>query len=72
MGTKRLAIATLGGGIVMYAVGYLIWDIAFAEFFALSGSAKVARETALIWPQILGTFSLACLLYTSPSPRDRG
>jgi len=62
MCTKRLAIATLGGGIVMYAVGYLIWDIAFAEFFASSGSAKVARETAFIWPQILGTFSLAALV----------
>ena len=62
MCTKRLAIATLVGGIVMYAVGYLIWDIAFAEFFASSGSDKVARETAFIWPQILGTFSLAALV----------
>ena len=62
MCTKRLAIATLVGGSVMYAVGYLIWDIAFAEFFASNGSDKVARETALIWPQILGTFSLAALV----------
>lgn len=64
MKTKRLVIGTLAGGIVMYLVGYLIWDLVFADFFAANaGSATgVDREGILIWAVVLGTFSLAALV----------
>ena len=64
MGTKRLVIGTLAGGIAMYLVGYLIWGVAFVGFFAANaGSATdMARESRLVWAVVLGTFSLAALV----------
>jgi hypothetical protein len=64
MDTKRFVIGTLVGGITMYLVGYLIWGLAFAEFFAANvGSATgVARESSLVWALVLGTFSLGALV----------
>ena len=49
MGIKRFVIGTLVGGITMYVVGYLIWELAFATFFAANvGSATgVARDANL-------------------------
>ncbi len=64
MDTKRFVIGTLAGGITMYLVGYLIWALAFADFFAANaGSATgVARETGLVWAVVLGHLSLAALV----------
>ena len=64
MDTKQLMIGTLVGGITMYLVGYLIWDLAFAGFFAANaGSATgVVRDPQLIWAVVLGTLSLAALI----------
>ena len=40
MDTKRFVIGTPVGGITMYLVGHLIWELAFAGFFAANaGSA---------------------------------
>ncbi len=64
MDTKRFVIGTLVGGITMQLVGYLIWVVALADFFAANaGSATgVERETDLVWAIALGTFSLAALV----------
>ncbi len=64
MDTKRLMIGTLVGGITMYLVGYLIWDLALADFFAANaGSATgVDRDAQLVWAVVLGTLSLAALV----------
>jgi hypothetical protein len=64
MDTKRLVIGTLAGGITMYVLGYLIWGLAFAGFFAANaGSATgVDRETGLVWAVALGNLSLAALV----------
>ena len=64
MDTKRFVIGTVAGGITMFAVGYLIWRLAFAGFFAANvGSATgVARETPLIWASVLGHLALAALV----------
>jgi hypothetical protein len=64
MDTKRLVIGTVVGGITMYVLGYLIWTLAFANFFAANaGSATgVGREANLIWAVALGTLSLAALV----------
>ena len=51
MDTKKFLLGTLAGGIVMYLTGYVIWDMAFAGFFAANiGSATgVARDAQLFW-----------------------
>ncbi len=65
MDTKRLAIGTLVGGITLHVVGYLIWGVLFADFFAANaGSATgVPRDQRLQWAIAVGNLSFA-LLYT--------
>ena len=64
MDTKRLIIGTIVGGIVLYILGYVIWELVFADFFAANaGSATgVYRDNPVIWAVALGTLSYAALL----------
>ena len=64
MDTKRLVIGTLIGGITLHLLGQLIWDVAFAGFFAANaGSATgVFRDSNLIWAVAVGNLSQAALL----------
>jgi hypothetical protein len=64
MDTKRLAVGTLVGGIVLYVVGYLIFTMAFADFYAANaGSATgVDREEQLIWAVALASLAYAALI----------
>ena len=64
MDIKRLIIGTVVGAITLYILGYVIWELAFADFFAANrGSATgVGRDTQVIWALALGTLSYAVLL----------
>ena len=64
MNTKRIVMGTLVGGIVLYATGYLIFDLAFGNFYPANvGSATgVYRDTALMWADVLGCMSYAALI----------
>ncbi len=64
MDIKRLIIGTVVGAITLYILGYAIWELAFANFFAANaGSATgVERDTQVIWAVALGTVSYAALL----------
>ena len=44
MDTKRLAIGAVDGGIAMFVVGYLFWNILFDYYAALLDAAGIARE----------------------------
>ena len=64
MDIKRLIIGTVVGGITLYILGYVIWDMLFAEFYAANaGSATgVVKDPQAIWALALGTLSYAALL----------
>ena len=64
MDSKRLVTGTLAGGVAAFVLGYLIFDLAFAQFYAANiGSATgVARESQLVWAVILGSLSYAALI----------
>ena len=64
MDIKRVMTGTLVGGIILYAVGYLVFDLAFGEFYAANtGSATgVERDPQLVWAVALGTLSYAALV----------
>jgi hypothetical protein len=64
MDAKRLVTGTLVGGITMWAVGYLIFGLAMASFYAANaGSATgLARDSQILWAVGLGTFALAALV----------
>jgi hypothetical protein len=61
---KRFIIGTVVGAITLYILGYLIWELAFADFFAANtGSATgVVKDPQVIWALALGTLSYAALL----------
>jgi len=64
MDTKRFLAGTIVGGIVLYAVGYLIFTMAFANFYAANaGSAMgVDRPEQLLWAMLLGNLGYAALI----------
>lgn len=64
MDTKRFGIATLVGGIVLFAVGYVIFNVIFASFYAANaGSATgVDRTTQIQWAMAVGNLAYAALI----------
>lgn len=73
MDTKRLAVGTLVGGITLHVVGYLIWGVLFAEFFAANvGSATgVSREQRVFWAIAVGNLAFGALLTLAIMSRAR-
>ena len=64
MDTKRFGVATLVGGIVLFAVGYLIFNVMFASFYAANiGSATgVDRTSQIQWAVGVGNLAYAALI----------
>jgi hypothetical protein len=64
MGTGRFAAGTLVGGIVLLGVGYLIFNVAFASFYAANaGSATgVDRVPQLLWAVAVGSLAYGALI----------
>ena len=64
MDIKRFIIGTVVGAITLYILGYVMFDLAFADFFAANaGSATgVWKDPQVIWAIALGTLSYAALI----------
>jgi len=64
MNIKRLSIGAVVGGVVIYGLGILIWQMLFADFFeANRGSAMgVDREMPILWASALGALLYADLI----------
>ena len=62
MDTKRLVIGTIVGAVMMRLVGYLIFDVAAAGFYAADAVAGTFRDAYLEWAIALGNLSLAALV----------
>ena len=64
MDMKRFAIGTIVGGITMYALGYLIFSVAFGPYYAanVGAATNVMREPTLEWASALGGLAFGALL----------
>ena len=64
MDIKRFIIGTVVGGIALYILGYVMFDLAFADFFAANaGSATgVWKDPQVMWAIAVGTLSYAALI----------
>jgi hypothetical protein len=61
--TKRLVVGALIGGIALQLGGYLIFDVAVADFYAANRSPQLLiRETPLRWAAAAGDFFMAALI----------
>ena len=64
MNTKRLVIGTVVGTVILYLLGYLIWEQAFADFFAAERSMRegLTKDPSVLWASVAGSVSYALLL----------
>jgi hypothetical protein len=64
MDAKRSLTGVLVGAIVLYATGYLIFDLAFANFYRTNvGSATgVDRGGQLVWAMLVANLAYAALI----------
>jgi len=64
MDTKRILIGTIVGTIVLYALGYVMFDNAFASFYVANRAApeSVYRDPALQWANVLASVPYAVLI----------
>ena len=74
MDVKRVSIALVIGAAVLYATGYLIWDVLFSDFYAANaGSATgVNRDRQIVWAMSLANLGYACLIIFAMGSRVRG
>jgi len=64
MDMKRILIGTIVGTVVLYALGWLMFDNAFASFYAAYRAApeSVYRDPALQWANVLASVPYAVLI----------
>ena len=64
MSIQKLAIGSVVAAIVLYALGYVIWDILFLDYFAANAGAAGAglREDQVLWAILLGTLGYGALV----------
>jgi hypothetical protein len=64
MDAKRSLTGALVGGIVLYAAGYLIFDLAFENFYRANvGSATgVDRGGQLVWAMLVANLAYGALI----------
>lgn len=64
MDTKRFAVGTVVGGVVLFATGYLIFQMTFNGFYAANvGSATgVDRSTPIFWATAVANLAYAALV----------
>ena len=65
MDPKRFAVGTLVGGVVLYAVGYVIFTRAFADFYAANAGSATGVDRGvgeLFWPVALASLAYAALV----------
>jgi hypothetical protein len=64
MDVKRFLVGTIAGGVALYATGYLIFNVIFANFYAANvGSATgVDRSIQIQWAEALAGLAYAALI----------
>jgi hypothetical protein len=64
MNTKQWVVGTVVGAVVLFAVGYVIFELLLKDFYAAnSGSATgVYRDTQILWAVAVGALAYAALI----------
>lgn len=62
MDAKRFVTGTVVGGVVLFATGYVIFNMLLAGFYAANSAAGVDREMPIIWAAIVASFAYAALV----------
>jgi hypothetical protein len=62
MDAKRFVTGTVVGGIVLFATGYVIFQVVFAEFYRANGVSGADREMPIMWATVVASLTYAALI----------
>jgi len=64
MNTKQWVVGTVGGAVVLMAVGYVIFEVLLKDFYAANGGTAtgVNREAQIVWAVAVGALAYAALI----------
>jgi hypothetical protein len=64
MNTRQWVVGTIGGGVVLFATAYIIFEMLLGDFYAANaGSATgVDRDPQIIWAGVVASFAYAALI----------
>lgn len=64
MNTKQWIVGTVAGGVVVYGLGYLIFELLLGNFYAANGGSAtgVNRDPEIIWAGAVGALAYAALI----------
>ena len=64
MNTKQWVVGTVAGAVVVYVVGYILFEFLLGDFYAAnSGSATgVSRDPQIQWAVVVGALAYAALI----------
>ena len=67
MDAKKWLTGTVVGGIVLWLLGMLIWQVLFSDFFTANagGATDLVREAPIYWAGIVGTLAISALVTTA-------
>lgn len=64
MNTKQWVVGTIGGAIVLFALGYVIFETLLGDFYAANGGSAtgVERDPQIMWAVAVGALAYAALI----------
>ena len=65
MDTRRLVVGTLVGGVAMFTLGWLVFELALGSFYdsqMTAAAAPAMRDTPLVWAAAVGALALGALV----------
>jgi hypothetical protein len=67
MNTKQWVVGTIAGGVVLYAIGYVIFEFLLGDFYAANGGSAtgVSRDPQIQWAVAIGALAYAALILYS-------
>lgn len=64
MTTKQWVAGTIAGGIVVMALGYIVFEWLLGDFYAANGGSAtgVSRDSQIVWAAAVGALAYAALI----------
>ena len=64
MDGRRLLMGVVVGGIAMFGLGWLVFELAFGSFYDANSNlpASAVRDTSILWATVAGSVALAVLV----------
>lgn len=71
MNAKQWVAGTIGGGVVLFALGYVIFELLLGDFYAANGGSAtgVEKDPQVMWAIVVAALAYAALILVALSGR---